>query len=1059
MSDAQMSDESGVIAWFIKNPVAANLLMIMILTVGVATAVGLRIEGFPTLDPNTIAVEVVYESGDARQAEEGIAIKIEEALRDVPGIKKIMSTSTTKGVSIQIERDGSYNLDRLNSDVKNQVDGIFGFPSDAERPIVSKQLWRETALWISMYGETGQKDLQKVAQQFENALLALPSVKTVNRSGWRTPEIAIEVDELMLQAHDLTLDEVAQVVGEESLSETSGELRSSDGIILLKADKQRYHQREFSDIVVSVNPDGSTLRLSDVATIVDGFEESPNVLSRYQGQPAINLEIRVDRDDNIFAIANDAKQLLTEWQSNHRLPAGIKADLWWDQSVAMVDRLSLVLENGLIGIVLVMLVLTIFLNLRIAFWVAVGLPVCFAGGLIFMGSSFFDLTLNQLTTFGFVLVLGILVDDAVVVGESVHSAKQQLGDSAHATLIGVRRVAVPTMYGVLTTVAAFFPLSFVAGDLGAFFAQFALVCTGCLLFSLLESRLVLPSHLTQLRTAPRTNSHLPGRWITNIQRAGDTLVDWLRYEIYRPLVAHALRYRYSALSVFVSLFILIVGMVPSGKVGMDFFPDITTNAITVSYTVEQGVGYGVAHQQAERIEALVEELNTRWRDEYATPDDVIARIYVTIPDDQHGTVSMELSPKDERPLETEQIAESLRQELPIVEGIQELLVMTEDEDEKDIVLNLLSEDQHAMKDAADRIMHVLHSLEGVKDIHTNLVAGQPQLSFELTPEGRALGMTTEGLARQIQQGFFGAEVQRLQRGKDEVKVRVRYPVDQRKDVTNLQNARVRTPSGHIVPLSTVAVLNQEYTVTEINRIDGHRASTLSANIDESKIESGEVLGVLETTVFPHIASAYPQIQIFSDGDDAEEEESALSLLKIFAFSLLAIYILLAIPLKSYWQPLIIMSAIPFGLIGAIIGHWVGDLKFTILSFFGMLALSGVVVNDSLLLVTRYNELRQDGMDMHAALIEAGSRRMRAILLTSLTTCLGLFALLQETSEQAQILIPAANSLAYGIVFATLISLILVPVLLMIAEDLSMFGQRVIRSMFFQHSGRQSPGAV
>lgn len=1036
MERTPAQDEKGIIAWFAQNPVAANLLMVVILAAGLVAALGLRIEGFPSFDPTTITVDVFYESGDARQSEEGIAIKIEEALQGTTGLKDIRSTSTTRGATVSIERTSGYDLERLNNDVKNRVDGIFGFPEAAEKPVVSQQSWEQDALWISIYGDIDQHSLQGLARQFEVALLNLPSINKVVKSGWKTPEITIEVDEQTLQAHAMTLDEVARRVGGESLSETSGELRSRDGVILLKADRLRYHYQDFADIVVAVNPDGSTLRLSDIAIISDGFEETPNVRSRFQGKPAVNLEVRVDRNADIVALAADARQLVAEWKENRRLPQGVDITLWWDQSRSMLERLHLMLENGLIGILLVMLVLSVFLHPRVAFWVGMGLPVCFAGGLIMMSSGFFDLTLNQLTTFGFVLVLGILVDDAVIVGESVYTARRQHGDSLSSTLLGVKRVAVPTVFGVLTTIAAFFPLSFIAGELGTLFSQFALVCTACLLFSIIESKLILPAHLGHLNTRGSSAGRGPGRLLAGVQGTADTLLATLNTRIYQPAARAALHHRYATLCLFLAVFVLVVGLVPSGKIGFDFFPDIPGTAIDISYSVEQGGGYGVTHHQAAKIEAVVARLNRQWRAEHLGSGDVIERVRTLVADDENGFAALELSPEDQRAVDIATVATALREALKSSEGLHQLLVSTTSGDNEDLVLNLLAESQVELEDATQQVVRVLETLQGVDDIQHTLTAGQAQLRLELTPEGRARGMTTEHLARQIQQGFFGAEVQRVQRGKDEVKIRVRYPAEQRRDITNLQDVRVRTPDGDIMPLSTVVEVQSEYTVTKINRINGRRAATLSASIDESVVESGDVMEALEVSVFSTLREKYPHLQIIGDGETAEQEETGRSLRLIFATSLMLIYLLLAIPLKSYWQPLVIMSAIPFGIVGAILGHWFSGLELSMLSINGMLALSGVVVNDSLLLVNRFNQLRRAGEDIRVAVVKAGSQRMRAILLTSVTTCVGLLSLLQETSRQAQFLIPPATSLAYGILFATLISLILVPVLLLIAYDLS-----------------------
>jgi len=906
--------QSGIIAWFVQNPVAANLLMLVILVAGFMTALGLRIEGFPSLDPSRITVDVTYESGDAHQAEEGIAIRIEEALQGISGIKSISSVSTAKGATVEITRTSNYDPDRLNTDVKNQVDGIFGFPEAAEKPVVAQQQREQEVLWLSVYGDVDQKTLQDVARQFENTLLALPSIKRIVRSGRKRPEIAIEVDEKMLQAHDLTLDELAQRIRDESLSRTSGELRSDAGILFLKADRQSYSYRDFADIVIMTNRDGSHLRLKDIATVIDGYRETPNVLSRFQGKPAINLEVRTNHDGNIVDMAEEAERLVRQWQTNDQLPQGLEIEMWWDQSTNMVERLNLILENGLIGILLVMLVLSIFLNFRVAFWVGVGLPVCFAGGLILMSSNFFDLSLNQLTTFGFILVLGILVDDAVIVGESIYTARRQLGDSTGSTIIGVKRVAIPTICGVLTTVAAFYPMSLIAGQLGSLFSQFALVCTGCLLFSLLESKLILPAHLASLKTGREAGRSRPGQIFSQVQQMADRALHNFRHQVYRPLITFALHHRYAVFCLFISIFVLVTGMLPSGKVKFDFFPDVPEETVSIHYSIETGTGYGIAHQQADRIEQVVRRLNQQWREQYPDSDDVMARIYTVVSDDINGQVSIELSPAEQRVLDSTAVADALREALPKTEGLKQLIVSTDNFDDKDFVLNLLSDDPGKLEDAADQIMRVLISIQGIRDIENSLYAGQLQLIFELTPEGRALAMTTENLARQIQQSFYGAEVQRVQRGKDEVRVWVRYPAHERRDITDLQNARVRTPGGDIVPLSTVAFLQQEYTITDINRINGYRAATLSANVEETLMESEDVIEFLESSILPEIRAKYPQMQILSEGEDVEKEEAMQSMKIIFMFSLMSIYILIAVPLKSYWQPLIIMSAIPFGIV-------------------------------------------------------------------------------------------------------------------------------------------------
>ncbi|WP_299775569.1 efflux RND transporter permease subunit [uncultured Pseudoteredinibacter sp.] len=1058
-SDKQGMDKQainkGVVAWFVHNPVAANLLMLLILAMGLGTAASLRIEGFPSVEPNRISIDVRFESGDPQQAEEGIAIKIEEALAGQAGIKRIASSSTNSSVTVTVEKQHDYDLDRLTAEVKNIVDGIPSFPAAAEKPIVSRQQWDESAIWVSVYGDVGQRELQQFSRRLETDLLKLGSVHKVTRSGWRTDEISVELDEYALQSYGLSLNDVVERIRAESISESSGELRSDKGLILLKADKQRYRASEFAQIVVSSYADGRDVLLKDIATIREGYEESPNVLSRLHGKRAITLEVGAGRRDNIIEISEQVKERVQHWQGSGDTPEGVVIEAWWDQSSNMIDRLNLIVDNGLIGILLVMLVLTIFLNFKVALWVAMGLPICFAGGLILMGGSFWDLTLNQLTTFGFVLVLGILVDDAVVVGESVYSARKELGDNVESTIVGVQRIAVPTAFGVLTTVAAFFPLSLVEGQLGSLFSQFALVCTACLIFSLIESKLILPAHLRHLQT--QQNQHedeakkpknMATRALSFVQGKANNLIVRLNEDYYQPLLDRALRFRYATLLCFFAAFVLVIGMVPSGKVGFSFFPDIPEDNVSVFFSVSQGGGYGLLHRQVDKVEREIATLDQELQKQYAVKEAFTARVYSLVADDQSGLVQIELSSAARNYIDSTEYAEQLQEQLNTYEGLQDLIVSTDDFEDKDVELNLLSEDASQLNGAAQMLSVKLAELAGVQDVHNNYAAVQPVFLFELTPLGRSLGMSTADLALQIRQSFYGAEVQRIQRGKDEVKVRVRYPYQQRQDITSLENARVRSPSGEVLPLALVAKVKTELKQETIRRVANRRSATISANLQEQILSSSALITTLENEVFPEIKRQYPNIDILIDGDAAEEEESSDSLLGIFMLSLFSIYFLLAVPLKSYWQPFVIMSAIPFGIVGAVIGHWVNDLAISILSIFGILALSGVVVNDSLLLLNQFNALRSKGVALHDALLQAGALRMRAIVLTTLTTVLGLASLLQETASQALFLIPAATSLAYGITFATLVTLILVPIVLMIAED--------IRALFLRMRNKLTP---
>ena len=942
----------GVIAWFVHNPVAANLLMVIILILGISSAQNLQIQGFPSIEANTITVETVYNSGNAKQSQEGITIKLEEALQGLEGIKEVRSTSTGDGSTITIEKRSDYSLSQLNEEVANKINGVYGLPANAEKPVVTKQKDEEHAIWLDVYGNVDQHILQQTARQFKQALLHLPSVTKVIESGWKTPEISIEINEHQLQALNLSLADVAQVIANESFNETSGQLRSKDGVILLKADKQRYVEHEFSNIVVKTLASGSVIYLADIAEIKDGFEESPNVLSRYQGMPAINYQVIVGEGVNVLTVAEQAKQLVQHWKSQGKLPAGVDIAELWDQSQFMSERLWLLAKNGVAGIVLVMLTLAVFLNLRVAFWVGMGLPVCFAGALILMGDSFFSLSINELTTFGFIIVLGILVDDAVVVGESVYSVKAHEGNTVQATIKGVERIAVPTMFGVLTTVAAFYPMSYIAGDLGKIFSQFALVAVGCLVFSLIESKLILPSHLANVKV---DNADKRRSIISLLQDKANQLMVVINCQIYQPMISQILQYRYVAVCVFLSLFVLIIGLIPSGKVGFVFFPDIPRNIIEINYVAQPGSGYQVAHRQADKIENTINELNLEWTTSQPEFSELFKHLQVQVTDDMSGTAVFEINLPKASELSNKDVENLLREKLIPIAGIREFQMQTDSITIDGFSIKLLADTKESLTLAHDKVITFLQSSAGTSDIQTDLVNGTHQITFELNAFGRSLGLTSADLSRQISYAFYGAEVQRIQRGKDEVKVFVRYPAAQRQDTTNLQDARIRTREGLVVALADVATTHRTLTVKEINHVNGRLAATISAKVDKALTSPDALMTHLQHTVLSRLDQEVGSVDYQVAGESAEEEESMASMKKVFGLSLFLIYLLSAVPLKSYVQPLVIMAAIPFGILGAVLGHWYIGIPISILSLLGVIALSGVVVNNSLLIVSRYNE--------------------------------------------------------------------------------------------------------
>ncbi len=1034
-----MSDPTrrGWIAWFARNPVAANLLMAMILISGLMTTLNLRVEAFPPLPPKSVSISVDYDSGSASAAEEGLAIKLEEALQGVQGIKKVSSYSSGNGTTVTIERTSGYDLDILYRDIKNRVDAIATLPARAERPVITQETYLEDAVSLHIYGDADYDALQESARRLRLKLLANPAIERVDTIGRRTPEITISADEASLQAQGLTLADIADRINGASLIEAGGELFGPDGRLVVKADRQRYRQRDFEQIVIKEGTDGRQLLLSDIARIDDGYDSTP-VLSRYNGQPAVGLNLKMYSSSDIMKIS---EAVATEVESfRETLPAGMEIEIWADRSSYIASRLGLLAENSLIGVALVMLLLALFLNLRVAFWVACGLPVAFAGALLLMDPKLFNLTLNELTTFGFIIALGIVVDDAVVVGESIYATRQQRGASLGATIQGAQRVAAPTVFGVLTTMVAFMALALVEGEMGKIFSFFAWAAAFCLFFSLIETKLILPAHLAhvQMESNPGRYNY-PARLWSWIQGNADRGLSFFTRKLYRPFIHGVLGQRYSVLLIAVALFILVVGMVPSGKIRTVFFPDVPSDFIVVRLALEEDAGYGLTHQQALKLEQAAMRIDRRLQSSEEQP--LVVHQMTLVEDESSATIIAELSPRDSRPVSTDEFAELWRKEVGPLEALRKLKFVTSWEGAEDISIELRSEQPATLTGAGRRVRQALAGYPGLSAIQNSLKAGQPQIDLELRPEGRALGLSTADLARQVQQAYQGYEVQRFQRGKDEVKVKVRYPDRARSGFDDLAGARIRTADGRVLPLSSVAHISSRYVASDIERVNGSRVAIITADVDKTLAAPAEILASLEQELFPELRLQYPDLEIHLSGEASEEAETTASLKTAFVLALIAIYGLLAIPLKSYLQPLLIMSAIPFGIVGALLGHWLHGLPISLLSMFGILALSGVVVNDSLLLVNRYNEQRRAGEPPRLAMVRAACARMRAILLTSITTYAGLMPLIAETSEQAQFLIPAAVAMGYGILFATLITLILVPTLVIISEDLSPAGFR------------------
>ncbi|MCV2402563.1 efflux RND transporter permease subunit [Marinomonas sp. C2222] len=1052
----------GIIPWFANNPVAANLLLILVITLGVINMGNLNKEAFPSLTPNRVAISVSNDSGSAKENEEGIAIAIEQALQATPGVKNITTSSTASSTRVTIEMLDDYDIDTLMEDVQNEMDQINSFPDDADPAVVSKAVRQEHALWVQLYGDANRRTLQKLVDELESDLLAHEDIGETSLTGWLDPVMKVEVNKEKLESYGLSLTDIATAINAESSTAKVATLSNQDIYLSVSASEQAYLKPQFANIPIQVNANGGELLLSDIATIRDTFDEDTFTLSRYNRQNSVAIQVLATGTTDISNAVSAAKEIVQKWQESGRLPNNVTMSTWYDRSESINDRIDLMIENAVTGILLVFVLLAIFLNITVAFWVAMGLPFIFFGTLFIMGRDSIDLTLNLFTTFGFIMALGIVVDDAVVVGESVYTVRSKEGDTLASTIKGTMRVAVPTLFGVFTTVAAFWALSNIEGRLGQVYSQFAMVVAICLILSVVESKLILPAHLAHINTRKSVRTNPISTLWAMVQHGADSGLQWFSDRIYKPSIDASLNHRYAICLLFVAIFILVISLPLTGVVRVSFFPQIPGDTVRGSVTMYNDVSYGKTEQALLTLEEAAYQADIALRSgsnerkgrptgtgtDTGTPqasagktpaksepkgEVAISSLQIRSSGDQSGNIQIELIKN--RPYTSAQFAAKWKQIAGTPEGVKNLRIRSSRETVDALKIELRGNDSSVLDGAMSELLIQLDTLPAVTGVEQNTSPTESRLALELNEQGRLLGLSTSDLASQISLNFDGNDVQSYQRDNAEVEVILGYPEDQKETPAEILNTRVLLDDGTRIPLSSVANLLQQEVETTIVRIDGKRSLYLSAEVDKDEMSATEVVEYLQNAIVPQMERQFAGVSIYFSGEAEQRAETQSSMSKMFLIAMLIIYGLLAIPLKSYTQPIIIMMAIPFGIIGAILGHWMNDLSLGILSLNGILALSGVVVNDSLLLVSRFNDLRHQTSNVKQAISMACRGRLRAVLLTSFTTFAGLIPILGETSRQAQALIPAAVSLAYGIMFATVITLILIPVLLMIKEDI------------------------
>ncbi len=1044
----------GFISWFAKNGVAANLLMLLVIIAGF-TAYSSQVtrEVFPEFSVDMITVTVPYLGAAPEEVEEAVCARIEERVADLETVKKVRSTAAEGVGTVTIELLEGVNTREALDDVKARVDAIDTFPDETEKPIIQEAIIRRQVMSIAISGDADERTLRRLGEQVRDEVSALPDITQVELAAARPYEISIEISEQALRRHGLTFDRVAQAVRRSSLDLPGGSVETDGGEILLRTDGQAYLGREFEELVLLNRPDGTRLTLGQVATVIDGFADT-DLTARFDGSPAVLVQVYRVGDQDVTAVAEAAKAYIE--QARPRMPEGVQMTIWQDDTRLLKSRLDTLLENGRAGLFLVLLVLTLFLRLRLAFWASVGIMVSFMGAFWLM--PVLDLSINMISLFAFIVVLGIVVDDAIVVGENIYRHLQMGKRGLDAAIDGVKEVSVPVIFSILTTVAAFGPLLLVGGTTAKVMRNIPLIVISVLLFSLVEALLILPAHLKHLDRRPRLLAPIL-IFAERLQRPSVRLLEWLITRTYRPFLKRALEWRYVTVAVAVSVLLLTLGSIAGGRVKFTFFPPVEADNLVAYLTLPQGTPV----DKTTEILTVIEDSALALEQELAEEGEegVFRHMLTTIGDHPFrtrsqrfdftstvkaphlGEINIELAPAEDRDITASEMTQRWRELTgPVPDAVELVFVSSLFSTGEAINFQLAGPDLGELREAAEELKLALAQYPGVEDIADSFRAGKQEVKLEVTAQAESLGISLSDLARQVRQAFYGEEAQRIQRGRDEVKVMVRYPEDERRSLASLEQMRIRTPAGDEVPFSVAGRMELGRGYATIVRTDRNRTVNVTADVDINVANANEILAAVQSDFMPRLLADYRGLSYTLEGEQQQQRETLGGLQQSFTLALFLIYALLAVPFRSYSQPLIVMSAIPFGIIGAVGGHMLMGINLAILSVFGMVALTGVVVNDSLVLVDFINRSYRTGTPLMQAIREGGEKRFRPILLTSLTTFAGLTPLLLERSLQAQFLIPMAVSLAFGILFATGIILIFVPVCYYILEDVKALTRRI-----------------
>jgi len=1015
----------GPISWMAANPIAANLLMLMLLLGGIWTAFNIQKEVFPDFQLDIVEVIVEYPGAAPEEVEQGVVMPVEEAIRGVEGIKEIQSESFEGNAEVLIELVAGTNRMRAYQEIDQAISRIRTFPEDIEEPEVRLQSQQREVMSVVLYGEVDIWSLRKLAEQLRDQLLSADQITQVIID--RVPDYVthVEIPRDRLRQYGLTLGQVADVIRSSSNDVPAGVIETQGGEILLRMKERKEFSDEFGQIEIVESGDGSSVLLADIADIRDGFEER-GFHSKFNRTPSVQLEIYRVGDQSPMDVSDSVFEVMENFAKS--LPAGISWRIDGNQAEEYSGRMSLLIENGLLAILIVLAILTLFLEMRLAFWVMMGMTASFIGGIVFL--PVVGVSISMISMFAFLIVLGIVVDDAVVVGENVYEMRQTEKNPLLAAIKGAREVAHPVIFSILTTVVAFIPLIFIPGTIGKFWQPLPFVVIVVLLVSLVEALLILPSHLAHLKRNPK-RSRISHRIHELQQRFSKGFTKFVNTH-YRRLLEASLKFRYVTIAAALALFLIIGGYATSSHMGMILMPEVSADEIEAGVTLPVGSTPAQVAKVADDVTEATHRMFEK-HDLHRYAEGIKTNV-------RGGTfvdVEIVMKPPNERDITAPEIIRLWRDEIGDIAGVDQITFEAESGPggyRPDILVSLSHSDTDVLEQASQALLKRVEEFETSRDVRDDYEKGKKQLDFKLRPEGRALGLTSDSVGQQVRDAFFGALALRQLRGTNEVEIRVKLPKEQRMELHNLEELVILTPDGTEVPLFDVVDIERTEAFNSINRRDGRRVVNIETDV-EPKRAIGQVITALRNEVLPEIRADFPGVTWTFEGSESDMRESTQALWSSFSVAMVVIYSILAIAFRSYLQPFIVLAAIPFGIIGAVIGHILLGFDISLISLMGVIALSGVVVNDALIMIDFANRETRGGSAPYQAIRDAGLRRFRPIILTTLTTFGGLTPIILERSMQAQYLIPMAISLGFGIVFATGIILLLVPCLYLALADL------------------------